>query len=89
MRTIVQSFPVQYSYPVVFTRASFEPDNTVLRDLFLREGPAQHQRDPPATSLSDLCLRPLPGEKLSKITGIVDDERVRAVHRDITRDDRV
>ena len=48
-----------------------------------------HKSHSSAASLPDLRLRPLSGEKLSKITRVMDDESVLAVRRDIPRDDRV
>lgn len=43
VREIQQSFDVRYSYPVVFTRSAFEPDNAALRSLFERAGDGPHR----------------------------------------------
>jgi 3-dehydroquinate synthase len=42
--TYRQEFTVSYSYPVVFTRRLFDPDNTVLRDTLARLEPAKRHR---------------------------------------------
>jgi 3-dehydroquinate synthase len=43
MKTIQQRFTVDYSYPVIFTRAMFDPGNTVLLDAVRRSGGGRHQ----------------------------------------------
>jgi 3-dehydroquinate synthase len=43
MQVIQQKFSVSYTYPVVFTRDVFDPDNPVLADV-LRQGGHEHNR---------------------------------------------
>ena len=43
MKTIQQEFTVSYSYPVIFTRGLFAPENSTLRDVVCRTGNEKHQ----------------------------------------------
>lgn len=43
MRTIEQSFSVAYRYPVVFTRAAFDPSSPIVHDVVARAGHGPHR----------------------------------------------
>ena len=43
MRTIQQHFTVEYSYPVIFTKDIFTPENSTLRDVVCKTGPGKHR----------------------------------------------
>ena len=43
MREILQRFDLRFEYPVLFSRSTLDPSNSLLREILLRAGDLQHR----------------------------------------------